>query len=105
MTTIDAREAVLRCIDCAFFGRTDAQAAAQWQNAVNATDSLIAAVRAEIASTSQTIEPPRVGWRRWAWVDGEGRLSIMNPNATREEVAELGEPDERLIRVQITEVA
>ena len=45
-----------------------------------------------------------VGWRRWAWVDGEGRLSIMNANATRAEVAELGEPDERLIRVQITEV-
>lgn len=49
-------------------------------------------------------EPPRVGWRRWAWVDSGGRLSIMNPNATREEVAELGEPDERLIRVQITEI-
>ena len=47
ITTVDAREAVLRCIDRAFFGRTDAQAAAQWQNAVSAVDGLIAAVRAE----------------------------------------------------------
>lgn len=50
-------------------------------------------------------EPAAIGWRRWAWVDSENRLSIMKPNATREEVAELGEPDERLIRVHIMEVA
>ena len=47
ITTVNAREAVLRCIDRAFFGQTDAQAAAQWEKAVRAVDDLIAAVRAE----------------------------------------------------------
>ena len=102
-TLTEARERVLRCLDVALFGRTDAQAARQWTRGVEAVDALVATARAE-RDGAIVNEPTRVGWRRWAWVDGDGRLSIMKANATREEVAELGEPDERLIRVQITEI-
>lgn len=57
-----------------------------------------------VAPAGETPEAETSGWRRWAWVDRDGCLAIMKPNATRADVAELGEPDERLIRVQISEV-